>query len=142
MMREIRQIIIHCSATMPHQDIGAEQIREWHKMNGWEDIGYHYVIRINGIVEKGRPLQNPGAHARGWNGESLGICLVGGLNDDGQPDKTFNGYQLDILRDLLWYLTDRFPAAEILGHRDLPEVNKQCPCFDVKEWLDAINFEG
>ena len=77
-MREINTFIIHCSDTYPDMDIGVEEIRRWHKERGWSDIGYHYVIRRNGKIEEGRNDGIVGAHAKGMNENSLGICMVGG----------------------------------------------------------------
>ena len=77
-MRKIDKIIIHCSATPKHKDFSAETIRDWHvKGNGWDDIGYHYVVRLDGSLEYGRPVQVPGAHCRGENKSSIGICDIG-----------------------------------------------------------------
>src|SRR3546814_3669760 len=79
-MRRIETIILHCSYTPPSMDIGAAVIKGWHvDGNGWTDIGYHFVLRRNGAVEEGRPLDVVGAHAKNFNGRSIGICLVGGM---------------------------------------------------------------
>ena len=81
-MRKIDKIIIHCSATPKHKDFSAETIRDWHvKGNGWDDIGYHYVVRLDGSLEYGRPVQVPGAHCRGENKSSIGICYIGGMDE-------------------------------------------------------------
>jgi N-acetyl-anhydromuramyl-L-alanine amidase AmpD len=131
---QVRFLVVHCSATKPSMDIGAKEIDRWHREKGWLGIGYHYVIRRDGTVEKGRPDSRSGAHAAGYNSISLGICLVGGLDEKGKPQQNFTEAQYDSLRDLLWELLGVFDRAEILGHRDLPNVNKDCPCFDVKAW--------
>ena len=130
-------IVIHCSATKPAQDIGASEIRKWHvEDNGWSDIGYHQVIRRNGGLELGRPLHVSGAHAKGFNNISVGVCLVGGISDMGDPDDNFTTDQWDTLVDALRFLARLYPTAGVLGHRDLPEVTKACPSFDVQKWLD------
>lgn len=135
-MREITHLVIHAAATRPSQDIGAEDIRRWHKAQGWADIGYHYVIRRNGCLEYGRPLEQPGAHVSGHNARTIGICLVGGVALDGKtPQNNYTDDQWETLRELLRHLKTRFPKAEILGHRDFPGVAKACPSFSVKEWL-------
>lgn len=136
-MRHIRRIVIHCSATMPHQDIGVEQIDDWHKQRGWDGIGYHYVIRLDGVVEVGRPVAQVGAHARGYNSDSIGVCYVGGLNADGKPDDTRTPEQKHFMLELMRHLVASHHPAYIDGHKDLPGVNKACPCFDVKEWWNA-----
>jgi len=122
-MREIKKLIIHCSATKPSMDIGAEDIRGWHKSKGWDDIGYHYVIRRNGKVEKGRDVSIAGAHAKGHNFNSIGVCLVGGIDDDSKADDNYNLKQYNALIQLISFLKITFPIDDVLGHRDLPSVN-------------------
>lgn len=134
-MRDISLIVIHCSATPPEQDIGAAEIREWHMNgNGWSDIGYHYVVRRSGVIETGRPLERAGAHASGHNEDSIGVCLVGGLDAERDPDANYTHRQWTSLLDLVDELAARWPRAKILGHRDLPDVAKACPCFDARAW--------
>ncbi|MBS9781940.1 MAG: N-acetylmuramoyl-L-alanine amidase [Gammaproteobacteria bacterium] len=136
-MREVKQIAIHCSATPEGIDFSADDIRGWHKQRGWSDIGYHFVIRLNGEVETGRPIERAGAHVKGYNSNSIGICLIGGEDKDKQPKATFTDNQLIALKGLLAGLQSFYPNAEILGHRDFPHVHKACPCFDVKYWLET-----
>ena len=133
-MRPIDLIVVHVSATPPDMDIGAAEIKQWHKDKGWSDIGYHAVIRRNGQVEDGRPIKRAGAHARGFNAHSFGICLVGGVDQDGKPDFNFTRHQMDSLLRLLDVIRNEFPDSETLGHRDLPGVSKACPCFNVRAW--------
>lgn len=130
----MRRLIIHCSATSPKVDVGVKEIRKWHQRRGWRDVGYHYIIRRNGEVEQGRPENRTGAHARGYNRGSLGICLVGGVDKYNDPEKNYTRKQWDSLLALVWGLHEQYPKAEILGHRDLPGVAKACPCFSVKDW--------
>lgn len=133
-------LVVHCAATPPNMDIGVEEIRRWHMQKGWSDVGYHYVIRRDGTVEKGRPDHIPGAHARGYNRYSLGICLVGGVKKGTtKAEANFTPAQYLSLQTLLEELSTEYPDAEILGHRDLPGVNKACPSFDVREWLRRIH---
>jgi N-acetyl-anhydromuramyl-L-alanine amidase AmpD len=138
---QVRFLVVHCSATKASMDIGAKEIDRWHREKGWLGIGYHYVIRRDGIVEKGRPDNRSGAHAAGYNSQSIGICLVGGLDEKGNPKQNFTKDQYASLRSLLWDLLDKFDRAEVLGHRDLPGVYKDCPCFDVKSWWYATQQE-
>ncbi len=135
-MRRIDKIIIHCSATKPKQDIGVNEIRRWHKDRGWSDIGYHYVIRKDGTTEDGRPNQRSGAHAKGHNKHSIGICLVGGLDADGNPSPKYSKEQRRALRKLVDFLQQTYcvPSSGVLGHRQLPNVAKSCPCFNVTRW--------
>lgn len=137
-MRTINKIVIHCSATRPDQDIGVDEIREWHLQRGFGDIGYHYVIRRGGIVEVGRPRWKIGAHARGHNSDSIGICLVGGIDQDGKPDANYNYSQYQQLYYLVGELMLHHEnEVEVLGHRDLPGVKKACPCFNVKGFFNG-----
>lgn len=134
-MRRIDHIVIHCSATPPSQDIGADTIRQWHvDGNGWSDIGYHYVIRRSGVLETGRPMAKAGAHVRGHNEHSIGICVVGGTDESGKSEPNFTGEQWEHLRMVIDTLAHVYPEADLCGHRDFPDVAKDCPCFDVKHW--------
>jgi len=135
----VRFIVVHCSATPPDLDIGVDEIRKWHKTRGWSDIGYHYAIRRNGLVEAGRSLDLQGAHVFGHNHESVGICLAGGVNKDGQPDANFTAAQYASLETLIGLLLPRFPGAVVRGHRDFPGVNKACPSFDAPTWWSHRN---
>ena len=82
-MRTIKKIIVHCSATPRNKDFSAEDIRDWHvKGNGWDDIGYHFVIRLDGTIEYGRMIDKFGAHVKSHNYDSLGICYIGGMDKD------------------------------------------------------------
>jgi len=134
-MRDINKIIIHCSATKPSMDVCAEDIRQWHRGKGWDDIGYHYVIKRDGTLEKGRDMRTAGAHAKGHNFSSAGICLIGGIDEEKNADDNFTLKQYNTLIQLISFLEMTFPIEEVLGHRDLPDVNKDCPCFDVRAWL-------
>lgn len=135
MARKIDQIVIHCSATRPDADVGADEIRSWHKAKGWDDIGYHWVIRRDGTIEDGRPENSIGAHVYGHNRNSLGICLVGGIKGpEGIPTANFTRAQWGALDALVQELTWKYKSAEVLGHRDFEGVNKECPCFDAQEW--------
>lgn len=146
-MRDINQIVIHCSATPPDMDVGRTEINEWHVQRGFGSIGYHVVIRRNGDIEAGRPIHQPGAHAKGHNANSIGICLVGGVERDGSamvPTDNFTPQQyesLEIMVTGLCYAFSLDPKEAVLGHRDLPNVTKACPCFDVAEWMDYAGVE-
>lgn len=135
-------IAIHCSATGPKQDFGAADIDKWHRAKGWKCIGYHYVIRRNGIVEEGREELTIGAHVENWNAVSVGVCLVGGVdaNDHDKAVNNFTPEQFKSLKQLLVDLKIRYPSAIIQGHRDFPKVAKACPCFSVAEWLKTVGL--
>lgn len=134
-MRTVNKIIVHCSDTPEGRDDRAADIKRWHtakppKGNGWSDIGYHYVIDLDGTVEPGRPVDTVGAHCSGHNADSVGVCYVGGRGTDGLPKDTRTVPQKFALRTLLKYLLQKYPGAQIYGHRDF--ANKPCPCFDAK----------
>lgn len=138
--KETKYIAIHCSATGGDMDIGAKEIDRWHRQKGFFSIGYHYVIRRDGTLELGRDEDAIGAHVQGYNAVSIGICLVGGVNADdiSKAENNFTEAQFIRLRDLLVDLRVRYPDAEVLGHRDFPDVAKACPSFDVRKWLKVI----
>ena len=141
-MKVIKYLIVHCSATPETMDIGVEEIRRWHRQRGWLDVGYHKIIRRDGTVEDGRPITAPGAHARGFNHVSIGICLIGGVESDvKKPEANYTHAQWDALEALIRDLLVMHPDAEVLGHRDLPKVNKDCPSFSVREWWASRNKE-
>lgn len=118
-------------------DIGRREIDLWHKDRGFKEIGYHYVIRRDGVVERGRPDRVPGAHVSGHNGTTIGICMIGGLDESGRPAPEYTPAQWAALRKLLAELVLAYPGAEIKGHRDYPRVAKACPSFDVAAWLEG-----
>ena len=102
---------------------------------GWDDVGYHVVIRRNGKVEWGRSFGVRGAHVKGYNSVSLGVCLIGGVDSDMEAEDNFTDEQFSALDNVLTALQGLFPEAEVQGHRDFPNVHKACPSFDVKKWL-------
>lgn len=132
-MRAIDEIIIHCSATAEGKDFKAADIRRWHVQgNGWQDIGYHFVIDLDGTVEVGRPVSKQGAHCSGHNKTTIGICYVGGCAADGKtPKDTRTEAQRRSLRGLVTVLRSCFPTIrKVSGHREY--ANKDCPSFDVR----------
>lgn len=135
-LRKITLIIIHCSAVRPGQTSSAEQIDRWHRQRGFQHgIGYHYVVRRDGTIECGRPEDMVGAHCKGHNAHSIGICYEGGLDERGLPADTRTPQQKATLRALLMSLRESFPHALITGHSTF--ARKACPCFDAaKEYRD------
>lgn len=130
-MRQIKEIIIHCSATPEGRDYTVAEIDRWHKQKGWSGIGYHYVIYRDGSTHTGRDVEIKGAHCSGHNTNSIGICYIGGLASDGKtPKDTRTPEQKAALRELVEKLKTKYPNATIHGHREF--ANKACPCFDVK----------
>jgi len=137
-IERVDYLVVHCAATRPSMDIGVAEIRRWHKRRGFFDVGYHYVIRRDGTVEPGRPPDRPGAHARGFNRRSISVCLVGGVKENNVKvaEDNFTEAQKDALYGVLAALRSEYPKSEVLGHRDLPDVHKSCPSFDVRSWLE------
>ena len=135
-MRKITHIVIHCSATPEGKDFDAADIDRMHKQRGWAGIGYHYVVKLDGTVEMGRPLEKVGAHVAGHNANSVGIVYIGGVAKDGKTAKdTRTPAQKTALRTIVAEMRRRFPEAKVLGHRDFPGVAKACPSFDVRTQL-------
>lgn len=149
-LENIHTIVVHCSATMGGQWVDAKDIDEWHKARGWSGIGYHRVIRLDGSVEQGRPFTRRGAHVKGNNTNTIGICLIGGLDDEGEPKNTFTDAQFHSLMAEIVNIKTFTSVENIVGHRSFsPDLNgdglitpnewiKVCPCFSVssklKEW--------
>ena len=144
---DVDTIVVHCSATKADQDIGASELNEMHKVRGWNMIGYHQVIRRNGAVEGGRPLNTVGAHAVGHNRHTVAVCMVGGLDTNGKPEDNFTPEQYRSLISVISNFKATFPnIKDVCGHRDLsPDVDgdgviepwewlKACPCFDTRSW--------
>lgn len=141
MRKATNNLVIHCAATRPSQDVGVREIRQWHRARGFSDIGYHFVIRRSGKVDKGRPVDEIGAHVQGHNADSVGICLVGGINEETfKPENNFTPQQWEALQRLLTALLRRYPKAKVLGHRDFPGVQKACPSFAAKVWAKRNGF--
>jgi len=135
-MRTIDKIIIHCAATPEGRDVKTETIKSWHvKGNGWSDIGYHFVIELDGAVKNGRPLHRSGAHTKGHNATSIGVCYVGGIDKDKKPKDTRTDAQRKAMDELIVALTMDYPGATVHGHNEF--AAKACPSFDVQKEYGA-----
>lgn len=142
------KVVWHCSATPPSRDIGSADIDIMHKARGWDGIGYALVIRRDGRVEVGEDLKKAGAHAKGWNNKSVGIVLVGGVDEDGNAENNFTEAQWKSAKHVFEFLVLLYPDADHCGHRDLSddldgdgriqryEFMKDCPCFSVQQWIE------
>lgn len=134
--RTIKRLIVHCTATKEGQHFSVEQVRTMHTApvskggRGWSDIGYHYLIYLDGTLKLGRDVDISGAHTANYNATSIGICYVGGLDAKLNPKDTRTEAQKKTLIELLKKLRTLYPAATIHGHREF--ANKACPCFDAK----------
>lgn len=144
-MRAITDIVIHCTATRAGVPVTVAMIDRWHKKRGWAGIGYHYVVGLDGSVARGRPEETAGSHVKGHNRHSIGVVYVGGLDKNYTPTDTRTQAQKESLLALLFSLKEKYPNAQIRGHRDFSkdlngngkiepfEWMKVCPCFDAKK---------
>jgi N-acetylmuramoyl-L-alanine amidase len=141
-MRAIEHIVIHCSATAEGKEITAADVDKWHKAKGWEGIGYHFFIKLDGTIELGRRIKQIGSHVAGHNKNSIGICYAGGVETDNKtPKDTRTKAQMESMKKLVQDLLVRFPSAKVVGHRDFAGVNKACPSFEVSEWLKTSKIQ-
>nr|DAM97278.1 MAG TPA: endodeoxyribonuclease I [Crassvirales sp.] len=135
--RNIKELIVHCSATPEGKDYSVDTIRQWHLQRGFSDIGYHYVIYRDGSIHIGRDESIIGAHCTGHNTNSIGICYIGGCASDGKtPKDTRTTEQKQALVKLLKELKIKYPQASIHGHRDF--ANKACPSFDATKEYSSL----
>lgn len=136
-MREINKIIVHCSATREGENFEVAEIRKWHLARGFNDIGYHFYIDLYGEIHKGRDISKIGAHCKGHNRNSIGICYCGGVEADGKtPKDTRNTEQKDALLCVLRTLKAMYPNAVIHSHNDF--ANKACPSFNATREYENI----
>ena len=138
-MRKINKIIVHCSATPEGREVTTNDLYQWHVVeNGWSDIGYHFFIDLCGEVHECRPLERTGAHTKGHNFDSIGICYAGGMDKDMNPKDTRTQDQKESLEDLLCQLKGLYVVANIYGHNNFSD--KACPSFDaVSEYQHISN---
>jgi len=126
-------IVIHSTGTPPAMDhVDIKLVDDWHRKRGWLKIGYHYLIKKDGTIETGRNPHEVGAHCKGYNGKSVSVCLVGGVDENGNPDPYFTAFQWEALFSLTNALTFMFKGAKVVGHGEL--VGSKCPGFSVKKW--------
>ncbi len=137
-MREINEIIIHCSATPEGRDYTVADIDRWHRERGFARIGYHYVVYRDGSIHQGRYLAEVGAHCVGHNATSIGICYIGGIDAKGKPKDTRTAAQREAMAVLVKNLHRHWPAATIHGHCEF--AAKACPSFDVGAWIKEIGL--
>ena len=128
-MREINEIIIHCADTKTSQSFDIDDVRDWHLARGFSDVGYHYVIDLAGAVWYGRPLEQYGAHCKGKNIKSIGICFMGGLNPNGSKWDGPTDEQIKQFRLLKDELFTKFGSLKVSPHSKYS--SKSCPNFDI-----------
>lgn len=135
--RNIKEIIVHCSATPEGKDFTVTDIKRWHLARGFSDIGYHYVIYRDGSIHTGRDESIIGAHCTGHNTNSIGVCYIGGCVSNGKtPKDTRTPQQKQSLVKLLKELKTKYPQASIHSHRDF--ANKACPSFDATKEYSSL----
>lgn len=144
-MRPLHEIIIHASATRPDWMSGnpagekRDEIRRWHLDRGWADIGYHDLIDRDGTVMTGRPINKVGAHCKGHNTGTIGVCLIGGhgSSENDEFEEHYTPEQDEALRKYIAAQKQQFPSiAKISGHNEY--AAKACPGFRVSEWLEEM----
>ena len=132
LLKEVKYLVVHCTATRLSQRVSVEDIDRWHKAQGWSGIGYHWYVDRDGHIFPGRSEREAGAHVIGYNHCSIGICYEGGLDEQGISADTRTPSQKAELLFIIKDLKQSYPNAIVLGHRDFPGVHKDCPCFDAK----------
>ena len=139
-MRQIKSIILHCTATKEGKDYSVDTIRKWHLQRGFSDIGYHYVIHIDGTIEAGRASERVGEHCVGQNKNSIGIVYVGGLDSKCKPEDTRTPEQKQSLYKLIFELLDKYNLTvnDVYTHNYFNKL-KACPCFSNEQLRDELN---
>ena len=136
MKRPLKRIILHCTATREGQHVDVQTIRKWHLDRGWKDIGYHYVIYLDGSVHAGRALNQVGAHVSGHNHDSVGIVYVGGCDKNMKPKDTMTELQEIAVVNLVDALRKKYGWMTLHGHNEFSA--KACPSFKVAEKFDWL----
>lgn len=131
--RNVKKIIVHCADTKVNQSFDITDVDQWHKQRGFSMVGYHYYIKLDGTIQEGRNLEQVGAHCKGQNSDSIGICFEGGKNSDGSKWDSPLSAQLDSWHTLYQYLCLMFGNLPLKGHYEYSE--KSCPNFDIDEFL-------
>ena len=133
-MRQIKHIVIHCTATP--QSTTVESIkRYWSHVLRWRNPGYHIIIKPDGTMERLADDSQITNGVKGYNANSIHISYIGGVDSNGKPVDNRTCSQEATMLTLIKIYKERYPDAEVLGHRDFPKVSKACPSFDVKAWL-------
>lgn len=137
-MREIKNIVVHCSATAHNTKI--ENIKKyWKETLGWKSPGYHFIIEANGNITQLHPESLPSNGVAGYNSTSVHVCYIGGVDDKMKAVDNRTLAQKAALIGLIIELKVRYPNAIVLGHRDFPNVKKDCPCFDARSEYSRYN---
>ena len=139
-MREIDEIVLHCTATPMGREVDIAEVRRWHTQGrNWSDVGYHFLIQLDGSLQAGRPLEKQGAHVKGRNATTVGIAYVGGLNHDGKPADTMTVDQEETFEHLCFALQLVLARPlQVSGHNQYS--NKACPGFSVPEKWPSLQL--
>jgi len=135
-VRKLDRIIVHCTATPEGRHVDVDTIRDWHKARGWSDVGYHFVVYLDGSVHVGRDVAKVGAHVAGHNATTIGVVYVGGTDAAGKAKDTMNDAQETAVVNLVKSLRAKYGPLTLHGHNEY--AAKACPSFKVKDkfkWL-------
>ena len=135
-MRKISEIILHCSATPEGKDFKAKDIKTMHVKQGWSDIGYHFIVDLDGTIEPGRDIDKIGAHCLNHNANSIGICYIGGCDKNMQGKDTRTQAQKDALLDLVFLLLQQYHLNINQVHCHNEYAKKLCPCFTISQFRE------
>jgi N-acetylmuramoyl-L-alanine amidase len=137
-MREIKYIILHCTATLQNASVESIQ-RYWKEVMKWKDPGYHFIIKPNGSLQNLQPIEKPSNGVAGYNANSIHISYIGGIDREGKPVDNRTDSQRKAMYELVKALKRQFPEAEVKGHNDFTD-KKACPSFKVSDWLKQVGL--
>ena len=137
--KQTTMIILHCSATREGQDVKASTIKRWHLNRGFSDIGYHYIVDLDGTIEKGRDESLVGAHCVGKNATSIGICYVGGCDQNLNSKDTRTDAQKKAMKTLVHQLMEKYniPIEHVYAHYQFCKY-KDCPCVKIEQLREDL----
>lgn len=136
-MRTIKYIVVHCTATQ--QNATVESIKKyWREVKGWEMPGYHFIIKPNGDHEQLADESRVCNGVKGYNEVSIHVSYIGGVDKNGKALDNRTSHQKNKMTAILRMLKGKYPNAVIQGHRDFPNVHKDCPSFDAKEYYKNL----
>lgn len=134
MKRNIQYIVVHCTASQPTETV--ENIKNyWKEHLGWTAPGYHYIIERDGHIVELLPEEQISNGVLGFNSVCVNIAYIGGIDRQGKPIDNRTDAQKEAMFNKIIELSERYPNAIVKGHKDFPNQNRACPCFDVKTWL-------
>ena len=136
-MREIKYIVLHCTATAGDAKVSSI-VRYWKENLGWKNPGYHFIIDTTGKVSHIHPLESPSNGVRGYNANSIHISYIGGIDENAKGKDTRTAEQYMVMSALVQSMKAVHPDAKIMGHRDFPDVKKECPSFDAATFAKEI----